>query len=185
MEINKLAASAKNGSQEAFEQLYNCFSQRIFYQIRKKIQHRQDAEDVLQEIFIKSYKGLSSLRPGKIYFSAWLYKITNNTINDYLRKKYRRPEIISIDEGFDPPDNKSLYKEIMLKSDLETARENLDSLPAQHKQVLELRLFRQFSVEEAAAALNKSSLAIRMLQYRARKKLKFISEKTASMVNAS
>src|ERR1700722_15857113 len=103
MEINELAVKAKNGDLAAFDQLYNLLARRLLYRIRKKIQNRQDAEDVLQEVFIKSYKGLSSLRPGKIYFSAWLFKITTNTVNDYLRKKCRRPEIISIDETFDPP----------------------------------------------------------------------------------
>ena len=185
MEINTLALEAKQGNMQAFEQLYDCFARRIFYQILKKIQNRQDAEDVMQEVFIKSYRGLTSLRPGKIYFSAWLFKIVQNTINDHLRKKYRRPDIISIDEKFDVPDNHSLYKEVMVKSDLETARENLDSLPEQYKQVIELRFFQQLSVPEVAIALNKTNLSVRMLQYQARKRLKYIAEKTITPVGAA
>lgn len=177
MQIYELALRAKNGDLNAFEQLYDSLAQRIFYHIKKKIQNKQDAEDVLQEVFIKGYKGLPYLRPGKLNFPAWLYKIASNTVNDHLRKKYRRPEIVSIDENFDVADSKSLYNEIVAKSDLETAQENLNSLPSQHRHVLELRFFKELSVPETAKALNKSSLAVRMLQYRARKTLRLLSEK--------
>jgi RNA polymerase sigma-70 factor, ECF subfamily len=178
MEINELVGLAKSGNAAAFEELYSHFAKRIFCFIRIKIQNRQDAEDVLQEVFIKSYKGLGSLRPGKLNFSAWLFKITSNTINDYFRRKYRNPEIVAIDEDFDLPDNKSLYNEIEAKSDLETAQENLKKLTVPHRKVIELRFFQQLSVNEVAKTLNKSNLAIRMLQYRAKKALKYIAEES-------
>jgi len=178
MEINQLVAQAKDGDLLAFEKLYDSFVRRIFCYIRIKIQNRQDAEDVLQEVFIKGYKGLSSLRPGKLNFSAWLYKIASNTINDYFRKKYRRPDIVSIDENFDVPDNYSLYDSLMVESDLKTARDSFKHLSAPHRNVLELRFFQQLSVSEVAKALHKSRLAVRMIQYRARKKLKDVMEKS-------
>lgn len=177
MQIYELALRAKNGDLNAFEQLYDSFAQRIYCHIKKKIQNKQDAEDVLQEVFIKGYKGLPFLRPGNLNFPAWLYKIASNTVNDHLRKKYRRPEIVAIDENFDVADQKSLYNEIVAKSDLETAKKQMDQLPARHKKIIELRFFRDLSVNEAASALNKSSLAVRMLQYRARKTLRHLSEK--------
>ena len=172
-----MAVRAKNGDAKAFEELCALFNRKIFYFIFKKIQNREDAEDILQEVLIKSYKGLNSLRPGEINFSAWLFKITNNTINDYFRKKYRSPEVSSIDENFDFPDIRSLYNSILIKSDLEEAHENFKQLPELYRYVLEMRFFWQLSVSETAAALNKSGSAIKMLQYRARKELKSVSKK--------
>ncbi|MDR3643264.1 MAG: RNA polymerase sigma factor [Candidatus Doudnabacteria bacterium] len=171
METNDLAVLAKNGNETAFEQLYERFAQRTFSFIRRKIQNRQDAEDVLQEVFIKTYKGMSSLRPGTINFTAWLFKIASNTINDHLRKKYRQPEIIGIDENFEIPDRHSLFQSVLANSDLETARANIQYLPPKHRHVLELRFFKELPIKEVAKALNKSCLAVRLLQYRARKKL--------------
>ena len=175
MEINQLAFQAKNGDMEAFEQLHGFFSERILRFIQKKIQNLPDAEDVLQEVFIKSYKGLKSLRPGKLYFSTWLYKIATNSINDYFRKKYRRPEVVSINETFDFPDGKSLDKEIMAKSDLETVKESFNRLPELHRDILELRFFKDLTLNETAKVLHKSNLAVRLLQCRARKKLKDVT----------
>jgi RNA polymerase sigma-70 factor (ECF subfamily) len=174
MEINKLAVRAKNGDLEAFEQLYRHFAQRLFNYVRVKIQNRQDAEDVLQNIFIKSYKGLSTLRPGNLNFTAWLFKIAKNTINDYLRKQYKQPKIVSIDDVFEVSGGQSVYQEIAAKSDLETARETFKYLPQRHRSMLELRFFRQLSVSETAKALNTTSMAVRIMQYRVRKKLKYV-----------
>jgi RNA polymerase sigma-70 factor (ECF subfamily) len=176
MEINEYVIQAQGGNVAAFEELYHSFSQKIFFYIRKKIQNREEAEDILQEVFIKSYRGLKSLRPGEINFSAWLYKIASNTINDHFRKKYRCPEVVSIDENFDLPDKHCLFKEIVTRSDLEGARENLNKLPELHKNVIELRFFQELSVDEVAKTLNKSNLSVRMIQYRARKNLKLMYE---------
>ena len=176
MEINEMVIQAKQGDLAAFEKIYESFVRRIFSYIRQKIQNRQDAEDVLQEVFIKSYKGLQSLRPGKLNFSAWIFKIASNTINDHLRKKYRQPEILSIDDGLDISDGQSLYQAIVAKSDLESTTQKFKFLSQEHRSVLEMRILKQLSVREVSRALNKSSLAVRMLQYRARKRLKGLME---------
>ena len=177
MEVNEFVIQAQLGNNTAFEELYNNFSKKIFFYIRKKIQNYEEAEDVLQEVFIKSYQGLNSLRPGDINFSAWLYKIASNTINDHFRKRYRSPEVVSIDENFDLPDKHSLFKEILVRSDLESAKENLKLLPPLHKDVLELRFFQELSVNEVAKVLHRSNLSVRMIQYRARKNLNSMLQK--------
>jgi RNA polymerase sigma-70 factor (ECF subfamily) len=173
-EIKALILEAKSGNQQAFRQLYDLYAQRIFKYIRLKIQNREEAEDVLQEVFIKTYRGLDSLRLDDLRFSAWLYKVASNTINDHFRKKYRTPEILGIEENFDITDGRSLQKEIEQKSDIETAREVFDLLPPLYKQVLELRFVQDLSLSEIADALGKSNLSIRLVQYRALKKVKLI-----------
>ncbi len=176
MEINTLVEQAKNGNIASFEELYDIFAQRVFSFIKTKVQNRQDAEDILQDVFIKTHRGLDTLRPGELNFSGWLFKIARNTINDYFRKKYRQPEICGMDEDFDISDNKCLYEEIMFKSDLESAQEKFKYLSVQHRNVLELRIFQELSLNEVASALNKSALAVKMLQHRARKKLLALME---------
>ena len=177
METNELVSLAKNGDSEAFGQIYELFAQRIFKYIRLKVQNREEAQDILQEVFIKAYRGLSALSLEDLKFSAWLYKIASNTINDHFRKKYRTPEISQIDENFDMPNGVSLQKEIELKSDVGIAKQAFVYLPPLYKQVLELRFIQDFSLNEVAAILKKSNLAIRLLQYRALKKVQIILKK--------
>jgi RNA polymerase sigma-70 factor (ECF subfamily) len=174
METNELVEKAKNGEEEAFGQLYDSFAQRIFKYIRLKVQNRQEAEDILQETFIKAYRGLSGLRPDDLNFNAWLYKIAGNTINDHFRKAYRTPDILSIDENFDLPSSQSLEKEIEVSSDMDNMRKTFAKLPPLYKQVLELRFLQEFSLDEIAKILNKSNLSVRLLQHRALKKVKII-----------
>jgi RNA polymerase sigma-70 factor (ECF subfamily) len=177
LDITQLISKAKQGEAGAFGEIYDNFAQRIFKYVRIKVQNRQEAEDILQEIFIKAYKGLGSLSMENLNFSAWLYKVAGNTINDYFRKIYRRPEILSIDESFDLSDGKSLEKEIVEKSDLDTARKAFKKLPPLYKQVLELRFLQDMSLNEVAKILNKSNLSVRLVQYRALKKVKLILKK--------
>jgi RNA polymerase sigma-70 factor (ECF subfamily) len=174
LEINQLVSKARQGDSKAFGQLYDNFAQRIFKYVRLKIQNREEAEDILQEVFVKAYRGLNSLNPENLNFNAWLYKVASNTVNDHFRKIYRAPEIVGIDEDFDTPDFNTPEKEITIKSDLETAQEAFTQLPVVYKQVLELRFLQDMSLTETAKILNKSNLSIRLIQYRALKRVKLI-----------
>lgn len=174
MEINKLVAKAKDGNSEAFGLIYDDFAQRIFRYIRIKVQNRPEAEDILQEVFVKAYKGLQGLTMEDLNFSAWLYRIASNTINDHFRKKYRTPEILGIDEHFDIASKISVQKEAELHSDAELVKLALKELPEQYQQVLELRFIQDFNLSEIAQILKKSNLSVRLLQHRALKKIKII-----------
>lgn len=174
MEINRLITKAREGDSEAFGQIYDSFAQKIFKYIRLKIQDRQEAEDILQEVFIKAYKGLGGLAMENLNFSAWLYKVAGNTINDHFRKKYRTPEIIGIDEKFDAPSKYSLQGEVTAKWDWDLARQAFNRLPPIYKQVLELRFVQEMSLNEVAEILNKNSLSVRLIQHRALKKVRII-----------
>ncbi|MDR3642256.1 MAG: sigma-70 family RNA polymerase sigma factor [Candidatus Doudnabacteria bacterium] len=174
MEINHLVKLARDGDEEAFGQIYDNFAQKIFKFIRYKIQNRQEAEDVLQEVFTKAYIGLGSFSMENLNFSAWLYKVAGNTINDHFRKKYRSPVTAAIDENFDAPSGYSLQDEAATKWDWNLARDAFSQLPAVYRQVLELRFVQELSVDEVADILHKSNLSVRLIQHRALKKVRQI-----------
>ncbi len=174
LDINQLIGQAQQGNSEAFGRLYDNFAQRIFKYIRLKIQDRQEAEDILQEVFIKAYRGLNALSLANLNFAAWLYKVASNTINDHLRKKYRTPKIVAMDEDFDPPDHASVEQELVRQSDWETAQKAFTHLPPIYKQVLELRFLQDLSLSEVSKILNKSNVAVRLIQHRAIKKVKLV-----------
>ena len=81
--ILDLVAKMQQGDQESFTLLYEEFSDRIYKYIRIKLPSDQEAEDVLQEVFVKTWQGSKKLQLDGLNLSAWLYKIAGNTINDH------------------------------------------------------------------------------------------------------
>jgi len=183
MEINTLVEQACKGDSQAFAQLYDLFAQKIFKYVRIKIQDRDDAQDILQEVFIKAYKGLENAKDSKeiLNFSAWLYTIASNTINDYFRKKYRTPEILTIDENLDLPSEVSPSLELDLQIDMGIARKAFAELSPLYRQILELRYIQEFSLEEILKILGKTNLAIRLIQFRALRRVKIIIKRSKKL----
>ena len=107
----KILIAAKNKDLRAFEVILSHYERAIFNYIFRLVNHRQDAEDLTQETFIKVYTRLSSIDPEK-NFRAWLYEIATNTTRDWFRKKTGRPELLIIDDpesSFETIDEDSSY----------------------------------------------------------------------------
>ena len=172
MEILELVSKTKQGDTEAFASLYDQFADRIFRFVKLKVQNQQQAEDILQETFIKAWQGMANLKLEDLNFSAWLYRIAHNSINDYYRKIYRSPETLELNENIDVEANISLPDQLQKENDIAGIREALRHLPAQYRQILELRFIQDFTISETAGILKKTNLAVRVLRYRALKKLR-------------
>lgn len=75
MQINpKLVVDAKNGSDQAFEELYSLIYKDLYRSAYGVLSNRDDAEDVVSETFFQAYKGLKNLRDDSL-FRAWIFKI--------------------------------------------------------------------------------------------------------------
>ncbi len=172
MEILELVRKTKQGDQEAFAQLYDQFADRIFKFIKLKVGSKQQAEDILQDTFVKVWNGAKTLRLEELNFSAWIYRVAHNAVNDYYRKIYRQPENLELNENIDVASGTSLSDELESKENSINIKQALQSLPNQYRQVLELRFIQDFTVDETAKILGKNNLSTRLLQHRALKKLK-------------
>ncbi len=173
----QLVAKAKAGDTQAFEQLYDLYAGRIFRYINLKIQDATQAQDILQETFLKSWKGLDNLNLVEVNFSAWLYKIAGNCINDYFRKKYRSPQVVELEEAVAISSKDNVAEKLMLEADFKTVENAFAKLPSQYRQILELRFIQDFSLKETADILQKNAVSVRVLQFRALKSLKEILAK--------
>jgi len=172
MDIIELVNKTKNGDAGAFAQIYDQFADRIFRFIKMKVQNQPQAEDILQDTFIKAWGGIARLESKDLNFSAWLYRIAQNSVNDYYRKMYRMPEAVELNENIDIAATTSLPQELQRQNDIVEIKEALQYLPAAYRQVLELRFIQDFTISESAHILNKTNLATRLLQHRALKKLR-------------
>src|SRR5262245_23143973 len=92
-----LAIRAKRGDYEAFEEIVRTFERPLCYYVRRLVESDEDSWDVLQEIWVKAFRGLSSLRETK-RFRVWLYTITHRTVMSHYRAAYRSQAVL--DEVF-------------------------------------------------------------------------------------
>ncbi|HWG58640.1 MAG TPA: sigma-70 family RNA polymerase sigma factor [Candidatus Acidoferrales bacterium] len=173
----ELVRLAQGGSEPAFETLVRRHQQRVFALVNGILRRREDAEDVVQQVFLKVYISLKRFDQ-RAAFSTWLYKITVNECWDYLRKKKVRPLVYEADLSEEqvsrldgaisaerPPQGPSEQAEIR-----ELLDRMLEKLPEEDQQLLVLKEIEGFSVEELAQILdiNVNTVKVRLFRARAR-----------------
>ncbi|MDY6855744.1 MAG: RNA polymerase sigma factor [Thermodesulfobacteriota bacterium] len=85
-QITNLAKAARIGDRESFEKLVTLFQERIFQMVYYRTFSQMDAEDLTQEIFLKAFRSVQSLKDTN-YFKSWLFKIAVNRVRDFKRKR--------------------------------------------------------------------------------------------------
>src|SRR5450432_3072562 len=96
---NEIIALARSGDAAAFSQLMSRYEAKIFRLAQHITQNREDAEDVLQEAFLKAYEHLDQFQ-GNSKFYTWVVRIAVNQALMKLRKR-KNDRTVSIDEGID------------------------------------------------------------------------------------
>jgi RNA polymerase sigma-70 factor (ECF subfamily) len=174
-----LVAAAKAGDSAAFEELVNRYERKIFRLTMNITGNREDAEDALQNAFLKSYTHLQSFQ-GESRFYTWLVRIAANEALMRLRK--RRPNQFSLDEPIEGKDDmmpreiedwgpspEQRYAQTEMQ---EILNEVIEKLEPDFRTVFVLRDVEELSTEETAQALGISVPAVKSRLLRARLKLR-------------
>ena len=162
-----LVQRAKQHDQEAFARLYDEYFDKIYRYVALKIGDKTEAEDMTQQVFLKSLQSISSFKWKGVPFSAWLYRIAHNQVVDYLRKKKRRPATL-MDESLvssDSEDNPQLMAERNI--DTERLLAATQRLTDAQREVISLRFTSELSTAQVAEIMGKSQGAIKALQHSA------------------
>ena len=175
-----LVAQAKAGDARAFEELVSRYERKIFRLAMNITQNKEDAEDVMQEAFLKSYSHLKDFQ-GNSRFYTWLVRIAVNESLMKLRKR-KTTAAVSLDEpiesdgNFIPrevaswdPSPEERYAQTELREILERA---VQALPPIFRTVFILRDLDHLSTEETAEALEISVPAVKSRLLRARLQLR-------------
>jgi len=168
------------GDPEEYSRLVDAYSNKIYHLAVKMLNQQQDAEDVLQETFLKAYRGLKSF-DGRSKISTWLFRIATNEALMVLRRKH--PDMVSIDEPVETEDGEQEPIQIvdwccLPENELlsEESRERLDAavqkLPESLRVVFLLRDINDLSTHETAEVLNLSDTAVKTRLSRARLRLR-------------
>jgi RNA polymerase sigma-70 factor (ECF subfamily) len=174
-----LVAAAQRGDISAFETLVGRYERKIFRLTQNITQNREDAEDAMQEAFLKAYEHLGDFE-GNSRFYTWLVRIAVNQALMKLRK--RRPNVVSLDEELDTgedmlprevedwgPSPEQRYQQTELSGILNKVIGQLDP---SFRIVFQLRDIEELSTEETAQALGLSVPAVKSRLLRARLKLR-------------
>ena len=177
---SSLVKAAKAGNIEAFEQLIRRYDRNVFRIAQHITQNREDAEDVVQDAFLKAYTNLPGFQEQSRFYT-WLVRIAVNEALMKLRRR-RTGKIVSLDEDVQTeedsvprevadwsPNPEQLYNQAELKDILE---KTIQGLPAGFRTVFVLRDVEGLSTEETAEALSLSIPAVKSRLLRARLQLR-------------
>ena len=165
-----LAIRAKRGDYEAFEEIVRTFERPMFYYVRRLVESDEDGWDVLQEIWVKAFRGLGSLRETK-HFRIWLYTIAHRTVMSHHRAAYRSQA--ALDEAFGP-ETTAEAEATPDPEDAERVHRALAQLDPDFRAVLTLRLLEDLSVDETAEIIGVPTGTVKSRLFHAKKALKKI-----------
>lgn len=157
----------QNGSEAAFQIIYDRHSPKIFGFILSKVQIKEIANEIFQDVFFKIHRS-KHLYNKSLPLLPWVFTITRNTIFDYS-KRGSKIEVPTASEIFD--ERAAMEDQNELGLDLQPS---LLKLPKQQKLAVEMRYYDEKTFEEIAQALNTSSMNIRQLVSRGLRRLKEI-----------
>jgi RNA polymerase sigma-70 factor (ECF subfamily) len=146
-------------------------SQKLLNYITSKIHQKEDAEDILQDVYIKTISKVDSLRPDT-NLNAWLFVVTKNAINDYFRMRQKHPETELTESLASQTEGESTDLEGFCCLD-----PHINELPEKYKKVIILSEIEGKKHQEIADQLKLSLSAIKSRVVRGRELLKdkFIS----------
>jgi len=157
-----------------YEGLLTHYIQRI------SLSSKEDAEDILQEVFMSVYQNLNEF-DGSFKFSSWIYRIAHNKTISVWRKLKSRPKSISTDENVDLfniiASDENILKDLEKKCDAKKLSKALNKLDEKYREVLVLKFLEDKDYKEISDILKKPLGTIATLLNRAKIKLRKEVEK--------
>ena len=172
-DVADLVAAAKHGDREAFDELVRVTYADTYTLAYRLTGNEEDARDVVQEAYLRAYRGLRRFR-GDAQFTTWMYRITANCANTLLAKRTKHRHAV-LDEADTIADERPAV-DPQLQADASALRHRLtdalEDLPSKLRQVVVLRDIYDLPHEAIAAELGISETAAKVRLHRARKKLR-------------
>ena len=181
MEASDLAVveRVKAGDHDAFRHLVERHSRSVFRLAYRMTGHEQDAEDVVQETFLRAFRQIRRFEE-RSSFATWLYRITVNCSHDLLRQRPRagaRPSLDDPDLGLaaglaDAAASADPLRELASRRIDERVRSAMRELSDQERSAFVMRHFEGLSIDEIGRALDLKTSAAKHSIFRAVQKLR-------------
>ena len=160
------------GDTNAFALLVNRYKDLVFTLALRILKNREEAEEVAQDTFIKTYKSLDRFK-GDSKFSTWIYRVTYNSCLDRIKKnkkhlnnveinEFTAHEVVTIDNALD---------KIEIEERKKAIQKCIESLPTEESFLLTLYYFDDLSLNEISKIVGITANSIKVKLFRSRKKL--------------
>ncbi len=166
-----LVKSFQQGNVGAFNELVRRYQQKVYWIARRVVKTHEDADDVVQDVFIKAYDGLKEFR-SESGFYTWLYRITVNVALNAVRSRKLKSFFGTEDTAEEPVDTGARPDEQLERSEYDALlKKAIDRLPPKQKLVFTMRYIDQMSYDEMAVTLRKSVGGLKANYFHALKKI--------------
>ncbi len=178
-EDDVLVLRCQEGEKDAYEGLVTKYETRVASLIFHTVGSEDDVRDLVQETFVKAFLGLRKFRR-RSAFSTWLYRIAVNVCIDHMRKRSRRPKLISLPEGDDGTEAREIRDERSESPRGTAARmemrkailDAVEKLPPGQRSAVILHLVEGFSCEDTAKVLGCAVGTVKASLFKARERLR-------------
>jgi RNA polymerase sigma-70 factor (ECF subfamily) len=173
----EIIESVKKGNVSDFSILVDRYKNKAFSLLKRMLKNQMDAEEVLQDCFLKTYKALNNFKQ-ESKFSTWFYRIVYNTALTRLSGKKRKieMEMTSVDEHFDLESDYD-YSITDRKDISRFIKSQVEKLPANYSTIITMFYLDEMSCEEISETIGTSISNVKVLLYRSRNALRDLIEK--------
>ncbi len=171
--VDRLLSEASRNS--AFQELVTRYQERLYWHVRKMVLNHDDADDVLQNTFIKVWKSLGQFR-GESSLFTWLYRIATNESITFINSR-KRHSLVSMNEVSDYLKNRLEADDYLEGSDIQKKLQKaILTLPDKQRLVFNMRYFEEMPYQQMSEILDTSVGALKASYHHAARKVEeFIS----------
>jgi len=161
---------------EAYRELFDRYNRKLFVYILHLVGDREETEDILQNVFTKTYRNIKNFDQTR-KFSSWIYRIAHNEAVNYLKRRNKRyivswedvstsKDKLDIASADMPVEEKWMHEEVTKE-----IHDALEKLPPKYKEILTMRYYAEYSYEKIGKIMGKPVNTVGTLINRAKKKL--------------
>jgi RNA polymerase sigma-70 factor (ECF subfamily) len=154
----------------AYTRIIRKYQEKLYWHIRRMVVEHEDANDVLQNMFIKVWRNLANFREDSQLFT-WLYRIATNESLTFLEQKKKRATTSMSKEGYDLSDRLQADKDFDSKKIEWKLQLAIQGLPEKQRAVFNLRYYDEMPYEEMSRVLDTSEGALKASYHHAVKKV--------------
>ncbi len=162
-------ASAQEGDKDAFGRVYDHFFDPIYRYVFFRVS-AQDVDDIVENVFMKTWLNLPRYQNQDGHFSSWVFKIAHNAVIDHHRT---HRSLVTLDPSLkDESEEAAPAEKTERRLMAEAVRKELAGLKDPYRQVLSLKFLSGLSNAEIAEVLSEREANVRLIQFRGLKELK-------------
>lgn len=167
MELERQLFERLKNDPEAIAEAYDRYSGQIFAFVLKRCSHKETAEDVTAQCFIKLLEVAPRLEWKGVPIGAWLYRVATNALTDHWRRASTRGETALDTDEWDPPGTDDPLWNVEQTIERARLQQTMDKMSARDQEVLSLKFYAEYETEEIARELGISNNHAAVLVYRA------------------